>query len=572
MRRILCAARRIAVGGLAYATLWIAAAVLPVAAQQGSAALSGITFDDLLSGLKNPSLWPMYSGDFTAQRHSPLTQITPENVYRLVPQWTFQTDQSPYMTTGRGGGFQSVPLEIDGVLYMAGPMGRVFAIDARSGRQIWQYRRDLPQDVAQSTTRGETRGLAIQGNRIYLGTLDAHMIALDIKTGKVVWDTVIEDYHKYFTVTSAPLIIRGNRVVTGTSGGDRGAYRFFIDAYDMDTGKREWRWYAVPAPGEPGSETWPNPESMSKGGGATWTVGTWDPDLNLIYWGTGNPFGAPDSRLGDNLYTASLVALDGETGKLKWYYQMVPHDIHDYDATQTPVLANMTIAGQRRKILMLAEKVGYLYVLDRTNGKFITAHALSETSKNWAKEIAPDGRPMLAQDNGTTCLPDIHGVANYWPPSYDPTQNLFILTTHEVCEIFSSPQKGVPSAAPGSWTVGGAGYAALRAVDPLTGQKKWEYRFPPSDFGLTGVSPTRGGQGISLSGGVTTTASNLLFTGDNEGNFIVFDSRSGKPLWHYQGGSPFWGSAPVTYMLDQKQHVVVSAGLTLTDFALSNLH
>jgi alcohol dehydrogenase (cytochrome c) len=546
--------------------------LLPTSAQQRTPPpSSGLNFDDLLAGLKDPSRWPMYSGDFTAQRHSPLTQITPANVNRLTSQWTFQTDLSPYMTTGRGGGLQSVPLEFDGVIYMAGPMGRVFAIDARSGRQIWQYRRDLPSDVAQSTTRGETRGLAILGNRIFVGTLDAHIIALDTKTGRVVWDTVMEDYHKFFTVTSAPLIVRGNQVITGTSGGDRGAYRFFIDAYDANTGKRLWRWYAVPGPGEPGSETWPNEEAMSKGGGATWTVGAYDPELNLIYWGTGNPYGAPDTRLGDNLYTASLVALDAGTGKLKWYYQIVPHDIHDYDATQTPVLADVTIAGQPRKVVMLAEKVGYLYVLDRANGKFLTAHPLSESSKNWAKEIAPDGRPVLNKDEGTSCLPDIHGAANYWPPSYDPMQNLFILTVHEVCEIFNLPQKGVVSASAGSWTVGGAGYAALRAVDPLSGQQKWEYRYPPSNFGLTGVSPTRAGQGISLSGGVTSTASNLVFSGDNEGNFIAFDSTTGKPLWHYQCGSPLWGSAPVTYMLDGRQHVVVSAGLTLMDFALSDL-
>ena len=547
-------------------------AVLCAGAQQPKPpSSSALTFDDLLTGLKNPVRWPMYSGDFSAQRHSPLTQITPENVNRLTPQWTFQTDQSPYMTTGRGGGLQSVPLEMDGVIYMAGAMGRVFAIDARSGRQIWQYHRNLPPDVAQATTRAETRGLAILGNRIYVGTLDAHVVALNIKTGKEVWDTVMEDYHKFFTVTSAPLVISGNRVITGTSGGDRGAYRFFIDSYDAETGKRLWRWYAVPAPGEPGSETWPNADAMAKGGGATWTIGTYDPELNLIYWGTGNPNGAPDSRMGDNLYTASLVALDADTGKLKWYYQVVPHDIHDYDATQTPVLADVTIAGQPRKVVMLASKVGYLYVLDRTNGKFLTAHALSETSTNWAREFGPDGRPILNKDDGTTCLPDIHGVANYWPSSYDPTQNLFILTTHEVCEIFNLPQKGQVPASAGSWTVGGAGYASLRAVDPLTGQQKWEYRFPASDFGLTGVSPTRAGQGISNSGGVISTASNLVFSGDNEGNFIAFDSRTGKPLWHYQCGSPVWGSAPITYMLDGKQHVVISAGMTLTDFALSDV-
>jgi alcohol dehydrogenase (cytochrome c) len=543
----------------------VVGAALSVAGRQIS--LPPLKFDDLLQGLKDTSRWPMYSGDFSAHRYSPLTQIAPANISRLTPQWTFQTDQSPFMTTGRSGGLQSVPLELDGVIYMSGALGRVFAIDARSGRQIWQYRRDMPADVSQSTTRGESRGLAIIGDRIFLGTIDSHMIALDIKTGKPVWDTMIEDYHKFFTVTSAPLIVRGGKVVVGTSGGDRGAYRFFIDAYDIESGKRLWRWYSVPGPDELGSETWPNAEAMEKGGGATWTVGTYDPELNLIYWGTGNPNGVPDTRLGDNLYTASLVALDADTGKLRWHYQVVPHDIHDYDATQIPVLADLTITGQRRKVVMLASKVGYLYVLDRRDGRFLTAHPLAESAKNWA-EVTSDGTPVLKKDDGTTCLPDVHGAANYWPPSYDPLQNLFILTVHDVCEIFNLPQRGQVSAAPGSWTVGGAGYASLQAIDPVSGKKKWEYRYPPSDFGLTGVSPSRGGQGIGLSGGVTSTASHLVFTGDNEGNFIAFDSRTGKPLWHYQTGSPVWGAAPVTYLLDGKQHILIASGLTLTDFAL----
>ncbi len=285
---------------------------------------------------------------------------------------------------------------------------------------------------------------------------------------------------------------------------------------------------------------------MSRGGGATWTTGSYDPELNLVYWGTGNPFGAGDTRSGDNLYTSSVVALDGDTGKLRWYYQTVPHDIHDYDADAIPVLADVRVAGQPRKVLLFAPKIGYLYMLDRANGQFLSAHPLSEIAKNWAKEIAADGRPVLVAEDGTKCLPDLHGVTNYYPPSYDSSRGLFFVTVREVCQIFNLAQPGQVFSAIGSWPVGGPGYTVLRAFDPITGKQKWEYRYPDSVFGLTGVSPSRTARGVGLSGGVTSTASGLLFTGDNEGNFIAFDSRTGKPLWHYQTGSPVWGSAPVT--------------------------
>jgi alcohol dehydrogenase (cytochrome c) len=527
-----------------------------------------VTFQDLRNGLKDPARWLTYSGDLGGQRYSPLTQLTPANVNRLTAQWTFQTDLSATMSTGRSGGLQSVPLALDGVLYFTGMHNRVWAIDGRTGRQLWQYQRDLPMDVNAVTNRDVTRGLSVLGNRLFFGTLDAHMVALDIKTGKVVWDTVMEDYHKFYSVTSAPLVIGNNKVVTGIGGGDRSPARFFLDAYDTETGKRLWRFYTVPSPGEPGSETWPSAEAMARAGGATWTIGSYDPELNLVYWGTGNPYGQGGPRPGDNLYTASLVALDGDTGKLRWYYQTVPHDIHDYDATQVPVLADVKIGGQPRKVVLFAPKSGYLYVLDRANGKFLGAHPVAEAAKNWAKEIAPDGRPVLTKEDGTQCMPDIHGGTNYWPPSYDPVQGLFFVTVHEMCQIFNvAPSPGGVAGAPGSWAVGGPGYAVLRAFDPVSGKQKWEYRYPPSDFGLTGVSPNRQ-TGIALSGGVTSTASGLLFTGDNEGNFIAFDSRSGKPLWHYQTGSPVWGSAPMTYMLDGKQHVLISSGMTLTDFAI----
>src|SRR6266571_1681790 len=243
-------------------------------AAAATAAGQTVTFQDLRNGLKDPTRWLMYSGDLTGQRHSPLTQLTPANVNRLSAQWTFQTDVSPIMSTGRSGGLQSVPLALDGVLYLAGPHNRVWAIDGRTGRQMWQYVREMPADVPNIVNRGVTRGVSMLGDKLFLGTLDAHMVALDIKTGKVVWDTVIEDYHKFYSVTSAPLVIGDNKVVIGIGGADRGPYRFFLDAYDTQTGKRIWRFYTVPSPGEPGSETWPNAEAMARGGGGTWVTGS----------------------------------------------------------------------------------------------------------------------------------------------------------------------------------------------------------------------------------------------------------------------------------------------------------
>ena len=289
-----------------------------------------------------------------------------------------------------------------------------------------------------------------------------------------------------------------------------------------------------------------------------------------MYWGTGNPSGPAAARPGDNLYTSSLIALDPDTGKLKWHYQTVPHDVHDYDADVIPVLADLTIAGQPRKVVLFAPKNGYLYVFDRATGKLLTAHPLTETATNWARKIAADGRPELVPEDGTHCMPDIHGATNFWPPSYDATRGLFFVTVHETCSIYNLnlPRPGEVSGAPGIWTIGGAGYAAVRAVDPISGSRRWEYRYPPSDFGVTAVSSPRAGYGMGQSGGVMTTASGLVFTGDNEGNFIAIDSRTGKPLWHFQTGAPIWGSAPMTYMLDGTQHVMIASGLTLFDFAV----
>ncbi|PYS00229.1 MAG: PQQ-dependent dehydrogenase, methanol/ethanol family, partial [Acidobacteria bacterium] len=369
-----------------------------------------ISSQQLLDGLKNPSRWLTYSGDYSGQRHSPLTQITPSNVAQLSVQWAFQT--------GAVGKFEAVPIVIDGILYVTGPGNRAWAIDARTGRRIWSYQKDLPDKPGSQVNRG----FAVLGNKLYVATLDSHLVALDMKTGNVVWDSIIDDYKRGYYATVAPLIVK-NKVIVGIGGADRGT-RGFIDAFDAETGKRSWRFWTVPEAGSPGSETWSG-NSWEHGGGSTWLTGTYDPELNLVYWGTGNP--GPDLlgdvRKGDNLYTASVVAVDPDTGKLRWHYQFTPHDTHDWDAVQIPVLADINAGGSRRKVLMLANRNGFFYTLDRTNGKLIVAKPFIQTS--WAKEIGPDGRPIELPNNtpaekGTVTCPDVTGATNWNSPAFNP--------------------------------------------------------------------------------------------------------------------------------------------------------
>jgi alcohol dehydrogenase (cytochrome c) len=526
----------------------VLAAVASLAAQQPSGPM--ITRQDLLAGLANPTRWLTYSGDYSGQRHSPLTQITPENVRRLSAQWTFQAE-----TMALNRGFEATPLAVDGVLYVTGSHNYAWALDGRTGRPFWKYRRELPNNLTYGASAPVNRGFAILGDRLFMVTLDAHLLAMDSRTGQIIWDVVLEDYRVGYSATLAPLIVK-DKVIVGISGGEY-ATRGFIDAYDPQTGKRVWRFYTVPGAGEPGSETWPNIEAMKRGGGGAWMTGSYDPELNLIYWGTGNP--NPDyygsDREGDNLYTCSLLALDAETGSLKWHYQFTPHDIHDWDANQVPVLGDLTIGGQSRKVVMMANRNGFFYVLDRVTGTLLLGKPFGE--QRWAREIGADGRPIVLNETGTKeCIPDAHGSTNFMPPSYDPRRGLFFVNTRETCAAYVPVKQEIK---PGLASTGGgvrrvndrATYGALRAIDPRTGERKWEFRYP---------APTLAG--------VMSTASGVVFAGDNEGNFTAFDARHGKPLWHYPTGSSIWGAASMTYMLDGRQHVLIAAGNTLVAFAL----
>jgi alcohol dehydrogenase (cytochrome c) len=512
-----------------------------------------VTGEEILEGLTaDGSRWLTFGGDYANQRHSPLTEITPENVDGLLPQWTFQTNTLD--------DFETTALIRDNVLYVTGPSNTAWAIDARSGREIWSYRRELPPNLT-ACCGLVNKGFAMLGDKLYLATLDAHLLALDMSTGAIVWDATMEDYQVGYASTIAPLAVDG-KIIVGVAGGEFGI-RGFIDAYDAESGQRVWRFYTIPGPGEPGNETWSD-DSWRTGGASVWVTGAYDPDLNLLYYGIGNPgpdyFG--DVRLGDNLYSASLVALDAATGELRWHYQFTPHDVHDWDATEVPILADIEIDGRMREVVMFANRNGFYYTLDRATGEVILAKPFVRTT--WATEIDADGRPVLLPGNipdeeGEITCPDLTGGTNFWPPSFDPATGIFFVNARESCMTYYAwNQEYIP----GQRFTGGAGerirddpdmplYGALRALDPATGDRLWEFRFPEPS-----------------TSGVLTTASGLLFSGDIDGNLLALDSRSGALLWRYQMGSPMHGTSPITYMLDGRQHVLVPAGTTLTAWAL----
>jgi alcohol dehydrogenase (cytochrome c) len=507
----------------------------------------GVTYQDLRQGYHNGEQWVTFSGDYSGQRHSPLTQITPDNVHRLAAQWTFQTGIIPRR------GFEGTPLVVDNVVYLTGPFASAWALDARTGRPFWRYRRELPNDLTYGAISPVNRGFGMLGYRLFMVTPDAHVIALDARTGTLLWDTQMADYRIGYAATAAPLVI-DNKVIVGISGGDFPT-RGFLDAYDPETGARVWRFYTVPLPGEPGSETWPTAESAARGGGATWVTGSYDPDLNLLYWGTGNPsplyYG--NDRRGSNLYTASIIAIDASTGTLKWYHQFTPHDIHDWDSNHVPVLADLTVGGQAHKVVMVANRNGFFYVFDRVSGRLLVGKPFSDTT--WARELDANGHPIVLNDGSKGCLPDQWGSTNYMPPSYDPARRLFFVTVRETCATYI-PRKEeiVPGRIANSGIVqrdAERSYGVLRALDPTTVERKWEFKYP---------TPTMAG--------VMSTAAGVVFAGDNEGNFMAFDATSGRNLWFYPTGAPIWGAAPMSFMLDGRQHVIIGSGTAVTAFAL----
>ena len=494
----------------------------------------------------DPGSWMSYGKNSLGWRYSELDQINAKNVSRLASQWMYQTSVP--------GKNETTPLVFDRMMFVTGPSNFAWALDALTGRPIWSYKSAPPTGV-DLCCGAVNRGFAAKGNKLFKVNLEGTLLAMDATSGAVLWKATLEDYKKGYSATAAPLIVK-NLVVTGMAGAEFGT-RGFIDAYDAETGRRVWRFYTVAAEGEPGGETWKS-DSWKRGGGSTWITGTYDPDLNLVYWGTGNP--GPDLngdvRPGDNLYTCSVVALDADTGKLKWHYQFTPHDIHDWDSTSDPVAANLDLNGRSTKALIFANRNGFFYAFDRATGKLL--HAKAYTRVTWADGIAPNGRPVVVSgqeptDEGNRTCPGMGGGHNWQATAYSPQTGLYYFTSSERCMLY---YKTTQEFVEGQWyqasTAGRSepGGGRIVALDPKTGNIAWHFD--------TVSTPT---------GGVLATAGGLVFAGDAEGYLIAFDAQSGKVLWRFQAGGTII-APPISYALDGRQYVAVAAGQTMITFAL----
>ena len=492
------------------------------------------------AALLNPptDTWPTYNGDYSGKRYSTLDQINARNINSLTLAWAFNTHASV---------IKSTPLEVNGILYFSAP-DNVWAIDARFGRQIWHYSR-----VSEGDHIGH-RGLGMYKNWLYFTTPDAHLLCLDAKDGKVRWDVELADVKLGYFSTMAPLVIR-DHVIVGVSG-DVTDVRGYLKSIDPETGNTQWTWYTEPDPGQPGSETWPkDSDAILHGGGMTWMTGTYDPDLNLLYWGTGNPNPvlAGEGRPGDNLYTCSIVALNPDTGKLAWYFQPSPHDVHDWDAVETPVLLDAEFKGKKRKLLAQASRNGFYFLLDRTNGQYLAAAPFID--QTWATGVDSHGRPIAKAEatptpDGALVEPGSDGATNWMAPSFDPQTNLFYVTARRIFSIYYRTVTGKAEGWGGRdrnlWS-----NSTLRALDYRTGKVVWNHETGEDENGA----------------GILTTAGHLLFTADTSGNLLALDPATGKTLWHLYAGGHMTGS-PMTYQLDGRQYALFAVQDVLYAFAL----
>jgi PQQ-dependent dehydrogenase (methanol/ethanol family) len=507
-----------------------------------------VTFARLRNAEAEPENWLTYWGDLRGTHYSRLGAITPTNAASLVSKWTFQFG---------AGNVETSPLVVDGLMFVTGPLNDAAALDARTGQPIWRYSRRLP-NVASQCTVMTNRGFGVLGDRLFLASLDAHLVALDAKTGNVLWDTEVADYRKGFSITHAPLALDG-RIIVGVTSGEC-ALTGFIDAYDASTGKRLWRVHSIPQQGDPARGTWSG-DSADYGGSPTWMTGTYDAETDTLFWTTGNP--GPDYdgtvRAGDNLYSCSVLALDPATGKLKWYFQFTPHDVHDWDATETPVLIDAEVRGEPRKLLIQANRNGFFYVLDRVTGKFLLGKPFA--LQTWARGLDDSGRPMVIPNTdptpeGNYVCPDASGATNFAAPSYSPQTGLFYVTARDVCATYFRETK---PPRPGEGYTGGdqkedakvGNAGSIRAIDPRTGDVRWNF-------------PLHSG---SWSAGVLSTAGGVVFASSKDGNLIALDARSGAPLWHYQTGGEIMAN-PITYSVDGKQYVAVASTSALFVFGL----
>ena len=515
-------------------------AVTPLAGQ--------ITYERLLHADAEPANWLTYSGNYSAHRFSKLDQIRPANAARLKPIWIHQI--------GALHKFETTPLVVDGIMYASIPPSDVTAIDTRTGRVLWNYARVIPKDTRVCCGL-VNRGVALLGDTVYLGTVDAYLVALDAKSGIVRWETKVADYKTGYSVTVAPLAVK-DKIVIGVAGGEYGV-RGLLAAYDARTGKQAWRFWTVPAAGEPGVETWDG-ESWKTGSATTWVTGSYDPDQNLVLWGTGNP--GPDwngvVRKGDNLYSDCLIALDADTGKLKWHFQFTPHDDHDWDSVQVPVLVDATFRGQPRKLVLFGNRNGFYYVVDRQSGKYLASRALSK--QTWAKGIDDAGRPMVLPNvspsvEGTKVYPTVAGSTNWFSPSYSPKTGLFYVAVREEGGIYyegeAEYKAGAIFNAGGFRSVPGEEpWGAVRALKPQTGEVQWEFKLKQPPWG-----------------GVMATAGGLVFGGSVQGEVFALDASTGKSLWNFQTGGGVW-SNPISYLSAGKQQVAIAAGHAIFAFGV----
>lgn len=497
--------------------------------------------------------WPSYNGQLSGNRYSSLVQVTPENVGRLAPKWMFNIP-------GQGGqSLEMTPVVVDGVMYVT-RVNSVFALDAKSGRMIWQYVRPASKGLVGDAAGGINRGVAVLGDRVFVVTDNAHLLALHRVNGALLWDTEMADSKKHYGATSAPLVV-DELVIAGLSGGDEGI-RGQLNAFNVNTGAHVWRFWSIPDVKDRPANDWIG-RALEHGCGAAWLTGTYDPTTDSLIWPIGNP--CPDfngdERKGDNLFTNSVVALDPKTGKLKWHYQFTPHDLRDWDATETPMLVDMNFKGAPRKLLLQGNRNGFFYVLDRTNGKFLAATPFVK-KLTWATKIGADGRPVLGKgwqptEEGTEICPSMEGASNWMSSAYHPGTGLFYLMALEKCNVFT---KNAEWWKQGKSFYGGASRHVatdvprkyLRAIDPETGKIVWQHE-------QTGPGETWGG--------VLATASGLLFYGDDDGSFGALDAKTGKPLWHVPL-SARWHSSPMTYAVDGKQYVAVAVNSGIVAFGL----
>ena len=523
------------------------------------------TYDRILNASDEPENWLTYNGTYSSQRHSGLRQITAANVRELESKWVLQNQVF--------GAWQSNPIVVDGIMYVTQRPNDVMAVDPVTGRVFWVYRH-TPAENARVCCGANNRGVAVLDDKVFMGTLDARLVAIDAINGQPLWNVEVGDVNSAYSITMAPLVVK-DKVIVGVGGGEYGI-RGFVAAYDAETGEEAWRFYTIPGPGEPGHDTW-DADDWEHGGASVWVTGSYDADLNLVYWGVGNP--GPDwnpaQRPGDNLYSDSVIALDADTGELVWHFQFTPNDAYDYDSVQVPVLVDMEWNGVPSKLMMWANRNGYFYVLDRVTGEFLTGTPFVRV--NWSSGLQENGRPIpTPQPAGSPTWPGNQGGTNWYPPSFSLRTGLFYLSAWEDYATIYRPEESVftpgraflgggfdvltpTPGAPGvgvgrtspinNWT-DAVGHGSVIALDPRTGEALWKFeQFDVSD------------------GGMLTTASDLLFTGGREGHFHALDARTGELLWKASLGGQIV-MAPITYMVDGRQYVSVISGHTLVTFGL----